>query len=98
MREEEFRTYLEGIEKIQSKTKAVNSRISKANTVEFILGRDLDSIVKDDDIMYEALKKLSNNPREKNGVLQNALRWYYRFVNDKEFPRLDSYEYYKLNR
>ena len=93
MRTEEFRGFLEDEERIESKTKAVNSRISKANTAESILGENLDSIVSDDMKMYEALLKIQADPREKSGNIQNALRWYYRFVNGKEFPRLDAFRY-----
>ena len=45
MRENEFRVYLESIESIHSKCKAVNSRISRANTAEEIIGENLDYIV-----------------------------------------------------
>ena len=93
MRIEEFRRFLEDAERIESKTKAVNSRLSRANTSESILGENLDAIVSDDRRMYEALLRIQEDPREKNGNIQNALRWYYRFVNGKEFPRMDAFRY-----
>lgn len=91
MREAEFRTYLEEAEDISSKSKAVNSRVSRANIAETILGISLDSVVVDDDEMYEALIRIHGDSREKNGNIQNAVRWYYQFVNGKAFPRLASY-------
>ena len=91
MREAEFRTFMEHAESINSKSKAVRSRISRAYTAEEILGTSLDIIVIDDDRMYDALIKIHNDSRENNGKIQNAVRWYYKFVNKKEFPRLNSY-------
>ena len=91
MREAEFRTLMEHAESINSKSKAVRSRISRAYTAEEILGTSLDIIVIDDDRMYDALVKIHNDSRENNGKIQNAVRWYYKFVNKKEFPRLNSY-------
>lgn len=92
MRENEFRSYLEGSEQITSKEKAVNSRVSRAYVAEEILGDDLDYIVKDDKKMYESLLIIKQSPREKNGNIQNALRWYYQFANGKKFPGIASYE------
>lgn len=90
MRESEFRTYLESIDSIYSKNKAVNSRISRANTAEVIIGENLDYVVADDMRMYEALKKVALDPRERSGNIQNAVRWYYRFCNNKDFPRMSA--------
>lgn len=92
MRESDFRSYLEGIESIKSKNKAINSRISRANTAEEIVGMSLDYVVANDDRMYDALVKISADPRERSGNIQNAVRWYYRFTNSKEFPRISSYK------
>ena len=91
MRENEFRTYLEEAEQINSKSKAVSSRISRANIAEEIIGRSLDYIVSDDDRMYESLNLINSDPRENNGNIQNAVRWYYKFANGKAFPSLASY-------
>ena len=82
---------MEQAESINSKSKAVRSRISRAHTSEEILGTSLDIIVIDDDRMYDALVKIHDDSRENNGKIQNAVRWYYKFVNKKEFPRLNSY-------
>ena len=92
MRENEFRSFLEDFEKITSKEKAVNNRVSRANVAEGILGDDLDYIVKDDKKMYESLLIIKQSPQEKNGNIQNALKWYYQFVNGKKFPGIASYE------
>ena len=92
MREEGFRKYLEGVDTIRSKCKAVNSRISRANTAEEILGENLDYIVADDDRMYDALIKIAADPRERSGNIQNAVRWYYQFCNSKIFPRISAYK------
>lgn len=92
MRENDFRSYLEGIESIKSKSKASNSRISRANTAEEIVGMSLDYVVSDDDRMYDALVKIAADPRERNGNIQNAVRWYYRFCNLREFPGKSSYK------
>ena len=92
MRENDFRTYLENAETITSKQKAVNSRVSRANTVEELLGSDLDYVVADDNRMYEALRTLTASPKEGNGRLQNALRWYYRFANGRHFPSITAYK------
>ena len=95
MREEEFRSFLERSETITSKVKAVNSRISRANTAEKILNLSLDFVVADDNRMYRALNEIRENPLEQNGKIQNAVRWYYVFVNGKKFPSLSSYSYLK---
>ena len=91
MREDKFMAFLEQSNQITSKNKAVRSRISRAIVAETILNNSLDYIVTDDDRMYEALMRIGEDPREKNGNIQNAVRWYYKFVNGKEFPRLAFY-------
>ena len=91
MREAEYRSFLEDAESINSKSKAVRSRVSRAYTAEEIMGCSLDYIVTDDERMYDALVKIRADPRESNGKIQNAVRWYYKFVNKKDFPRLSSY-------
>ena len=91
MREEMFRTYMEEAEEIESKKKAINSRISRAYKAEEILGMSLDMVVEDDDKMNRALVCIKKNPSERNGNIQNAVRWYYRFVNKKEFPAINTY-------
>ena len=91
MRKNEFRLYLENSMQIKSK-KAVSSRISRAHTAEAILPISLDAAVTNDDRMYEALMLIHADSREKNGNIQNAVRWYYRFVNGRDFPKLLSHQ------
>lgn len=91
MKEYEFRNFLENSENIDSKEKAVQSRVSRANIAEEIIGTSLDIIVQDDQKMYEALLYIKADSRERNGNIQNALRWYYKFINGKEFPTLISF-------
>ena len=92
MRQTEFECFLIESEAIQSKKKAVASRIAKALKVERDLRVNLDNIVSDDDKTYELLLKIRENMNEMNGVYQNAVRKYYLFANGKEFPRLNHYE------
>lgn len=55
MRQGEFERFLIEIEAIQSKKKAVVSRIAKALKVESELEVSLDDVVADDDKTYELL-------------------------------------------
>lgn len=71
--------------------KAINSRITKGLKAEEILGMDFDTIVNDDDKMYEALKKLRDYENPNHAPLSNSLRRYYEAINEKEFPRLNAY-------
>lgn len=92
MREDLFLKFLEQDTNITSKTKAVNSRMSKARKVEDAFGIDLDNIVVDDERMYLLLIKIQKELNETNGTIQNAVRKYYLFVNGRVFPNLASYE------
>jgi hypothetical protein len=78
-----FRESLEKDENITSKVKAVNSRITKALSVEKIFGVNLDDIVKDDSLMKDLLIKIKDV--DTNGVKGNAVRKYYLFKNGKIF-------------
>lgn len=71
--------------------KAIRTRLSRARRVERILREDLDTVVASDDRTYAALLALKSCPQERNGGLQNALRWYYRAANDRDFPKLGDY-------
>ena len=71
--------------------KAIRTRLSRARRVERILREDLDVVVANDDRVYAALLTLKSYPEERNGGLQNALRWYYRAVNRRDFPKLSEY-------
>lgn len=92
MRQAEFERFLIESEAIQSKKKAVVSRIAKALKVERELKVNLDNIVSDDDKTYELLLEIRETMNEVNGVYQNSIRKYYLFVNGKEFPRLNHYK------
>ncbi len=92
MREKEFRLFLEHNPDISSKKKAVNTRISKGNSVEEKYSISLDSIVSDDVLMYKNLLKINEDFNNKNGGYSNALRKYYLFINGKEFPQLNDYK------
>jgi len=92
MREKEFEDYLLADEAIKSKTKAVNSRLSKARLIERELGVSLDEIVSDDKVMYETLVKVKQDTNDHNGNNSNALRKYYEFYNGRRFPTLAEYK------
>lgn len=92
MREEEFEKFLVEDSKIESKDKAVRSRLSKARKVEVEFHVNLDEIVRDDEKMYETLKRIKRELIDSNGSIQNALRKYYIFINQNEFPTLNQYE------
>jgi hypothetical protein len=94
MREEEFRSFLINSTDIESKVKAVTSRVAKALYVERELKVNLDSVVKDDEDMYHLLLEIQKklNDGQYHNVHQNAVRKYYLFANGKEFPRLKQYE------
>lgn len=91
MREQEFENYLLLDDNILSKVKAVRSRVNKARMIERHFDASLDYIVSDDKRMYESLLKIKAEMKDTNGNLSNALRKYYRFANNKEFPTLGAY-------
>jgi predicted DNA-binding ribbon-helix-helix protein len=91
MREDQFMKFLEQDTNITSKTKSVNSRMSRARKVEDTFNVNLDNIVNDDEKTYQLLRKLYEM-KDISGNLQNAVRKYYIFVNNKEFPSLATYE------
>ena len=84
--EKQFRVFL-----CDKKTsKAINSRIRYLREIEKLFNEEIDNIVLNDDKMFGTLcriKKLGDH----NGNKQNALRLYYLFINDKEFPLLKDY-------
>lgn len=90
MREFGFEVFLNKEPSIVSE-KAIIKRISEGRRAEGVLGRSLDFVVRDDDLMYEALVKLQPYETSKCNPMQHAVRKYYKFINDKEFPRLKSY-------
>jgi len=92
MRELEFERFLVESVDIQSKEKAVISRVAKALKVERDLKVNLDNIVTDDEKTYRLLLQIREQMNEMNGVYQNSVRKYYLFINRKEFPRISQYE------
>lgn len=92
LRQNDFERFLIESAAIQSKEKAVASRIAKALKVERDLKVNLDNIVTDDDKTYELLTKIRENMNEVNGVYQNSVRKYYLFINGKEFPKMNIYK------
>ncbi len=92
MIEDKFEEFLIKDSSITSKEKAVRTRLSKARAVEEMLGENLDSIVADDDKMYNSLLLINSNMNNRNGAYSNALRKYYIFKNQKEFPRISNYK------
>ncbi|MCK6208339.1 hypothetical protein KZX50_23175 [Bacillus infantis] len=92
MREEEFAKFLINDNQINSKDKAVRSRISKARLVEDRFNVNLDQIVKDDKEVYGLLKRIKDELNDSNGAIQNSVRKYYMFVNKTAFPTLSKYE------
>ena len=88
MREEQFKTYLCGC----VGQNGVNFRMSKARAAEEILGNNLDSVVADDALMYQALVSLQGHEDPKHNPMQNAVRYYYRFRNGRDFPTKKAYE------
>lgn len=89
MRENEFELFLIG--KGYTK-KSVQSRMAKARKAEKILGKKLDEIVKDDDLMYSSLNELQQYEDPAHNPMQNSVRRYYEFINKKEFPQLKDYK------
>ena len=84
-----FENFLRSEKSITSE-KGIQSRISKGFKVEKLVGRSLDSIVSNDKDTYLVLVKLSKD--DHHGNLQNVVRKYYKFINEKEFPTLATYE------
>ena len=91
MRESDFEIYLLDDESIKSKVKAVRSRINKARMVERHFGQSLDTIVNNDDVMYETLVRIKAEMKDTNGNISNSLRKYYMFANNRSFPTLSEY-------
>ena len=92
MNEIKFKAFLEsdinestGKDKLTSD--GINSRISKGKKAEDIRGMDLDEIVSSDTEMRKALEKLQEHENPAHNQMQNAVRKYYKFRNNKECPR-----------
>jgi hypothetical protein len=92
MRETEFKNFLNTDSNIDSKIKAVRSRVSKARMVERHFNISLDAIVNDNDKMYDMLVRIKQEMKDTNGNISNALRKYYQFTNGRVFPVLSQYQ------
>ena len=90
MREDAFKIYLSNDPSISS-PKAIDSRLARARKAEAILGISLDTVVNDDDTMFEALQKLKPFDGSTHNQMQNAVRKYYKFTNGKAFPVMKNY-------
>lgn len=87
MREEQFKSYLAAI----VGKNGVATRLTKARNAETILETNLDTIVADDDLMFNALVRLQDHDDPRKNPMQNALRHYYTFCNGREFPLKKEY-------
>lgn len=90
MNETKFAMFLKNAGTIKTE-KARKSRIAKAKAAEQYLRRNLDIVVSNDMSMFKALVKLENFDNPNHAPHQNAVRWYYKMVNKKEFPRKRAY-------
>ena len=88
MNERDFENFLN---KASTTPAATATRLKWAKKAEELLGMSLDTVVSDDDTMFEALHKLRENEDPKHNRIQNAVRKYYQFRNGKEFPKLRYY-------
>lgn len=91
MRDEEFEKYLDTDANITSKDKAVRSRMTKARKIEQHFNVSLDSVVADDNKMFDILCRIKKELNDSNGAISNALRKYYLFSNRRDFPKLSGY-------
>lgn len=91
MREAGFKKYLDADANITSKDKAVRSRMTKAKKIEQHFNVSLDSVVADDNNMFNILCRIKKELNDTNGTISNALRKYYKFANEREFPKLSDY-------
>lgn len=82
-----YRKHLENDDNIKSE-KAIKSRISRLKTIETKFSIDVDEVVKDDELMQNALTIIKNSKVPRPDNYTNALRKHYLYVNGKEFPRV----------
>jgi len=87
-----FELFLIEDEGIDSKSKAVASRMSRARAVEKEFDMSLDSIVQSEVTMYNTLVGINRKMANGSGAYSNALRKYYIFKNNCVFPKLDHFE------
>lgn len=88
MKESQFEAYLESLESITSKDKAVRSRMSKGRKIEKEFRVDLDVVVADDYQTYQTLLRIQQELGDNNGAIQNVLRKYYSFTHGRDFPSI----------
>ncbi len=91
MKGNEFENFLISDTQITSKEKAVRSRVAKARAIEKHFELSLDEIVADDELTYKTLIRIKQELKDTNGNISNALRKYYLFCNNKNFPALAHY-------
>lgn len=91
MRDVEFEKFLDTDANITSKDKAVRSRMTKARKIEQHFNVTLDSVVADDNQMFDILCRIKKELNDSNGAISNALRKYYIFANGREFLKLSDY-------
>lgn len=89
MREEPFKSYLMSLNLGE---KGIATRMTKGRKAEDILGKSLDTVVADEQAMYDALVKLQAHENPKSNPMQNVVRHYYRFCNERDFPSKKEYE------
>ena len=78
----------------KKENRKIKEKIEKSEIMEDIMeeiGKNLDEVVSNDNEMYYALIKLQDIDNRAHTPRQNALRKYYIFKNNKEFPRLKNY-------
>ena len=91
MLEQEFKRFLENDPNLTGNN-GIPFRLSKGRKAERLLGVSLDTIVANDDLMYDALMKLKPLENPAHNPMQNVLRKYYLFKNNCRFPRLNQYK------
>ena len=92
MKEDLFKTFLIAQESITSKIKGVNSRMSKARSIEKKFNVNLDEVATSDNKTFLLLLNIKVKFGDKNGSYQNSARYYYLFKNGRRFPSLDDYK------
>ena len=90
MREKDFADFLNNEPSISS-SKAVAIRMKHAKRAEQLIRTDLDTVINNDDAMYEVLEKLRQSDSPSHAHMQNAVRKYYKFRNGREFPKMKDY-------
>lgn len=88
-----FKKYLQDSVTIMSKSRSVNSRISKAKKVEILLNINLDDVITERDSMKQILIQLKKSCEQNNisrsmlYTMSNAIRQYYTFKTGEKLPK-----------